>query len=52
MLGLWNVPLEELTAARRESLGADAITASIEEAVQRIGYGIDTTPARRAPSGD
>ncbi len=36
VLGLWNVPLEELTAARRESLGADAITASIEEAVQRV----------------
>ena len=45
VMGLWNVPLADLTAARREALGADAIVASIDEAVQRITLMIRHTAA-------
>ena len=36
VLGLWGVPPDELDKQRRESLGADAVVASIKEAVGRV----------------
>ncbi|MBV0891842.1 AI-2E family transporter [Paracoccus sp. Z118] len=36
VLGFWGVPQDQLDGRRREALGADAVVASIEEAVARI----------------
>ncbi len=36
VLGLWGVPTDELDDRRREGLGADAVVASIREAVRRV----------------
>ena len=36
VLGLWGVPSDELDDRRREALGADAVVASIKEALRRV----------------